>query len=91
MTLSTRIEADLRVLEKLRIKPVFVFPGLQPKKSWKQQNHNMEQREACGDRASAWSKYEAGYEDPLEPPQNVILRARRKVLRLEMDHYKQTM
>ncbi|KZV74508.1 XPG I-region protein, partial [Peniophora sp. CONT] len=64
LTLSTRIEADLRVLEKLRIKPVFVFPGLQPKKSWRQQNHNMEQREACGDRASAWSKYEAGYEEP---------------------------
>ena len=24
----------------------------------------MEQRDACGDRASAWSKYEAGYEEP---------------------------
>ena len=34
---------------------------------------------------------DSGGEDPLEPPGNVIARARRKILRLEMDQYKQTM
>lgn len=35
MALTQRIEADLRTLEKLRIKPVFVFPGLAPNRRWK--------------------------------------------------------
>jgi XPG N-terminal domain len=30
LALTQRIESDLRALEKLRIKPVFVFPGLLP-------------------------------------------------------------
>lgn len=54
---------DLRALEKLRIKPVFVFPGLVPNKRWRHQQHNIEQNEACRDRNLAWSKYEAGQED----------------------------
>lgn len=32
LSLAARVENDLRVLEKLRIKPVFVFPGLLPRK-----------------------------------------------------------
>ncbi|KAJ7777116.1 XPG I-region protein [Mycena metata] len=35
LALTQRIEADLRTLEKLRIKPVFVFPGLAPNRRWK--------------------------------------------------------
>jgi hypothetical protein len=63
LALSTCIEADLRVLEKYRIKPVFVFPGLTPNKRWKHQQHNFEQVEACRDRNNAWGKYESGHED----------------------------
>jgi hypothetical protein len=37
LALTQRIEADLRALEKLRIKPVFVFPGLTPNRRWKAQ------------------------------------------------------
>lgn len=62
LALTQRIESDLRVLEKLRIKPVFVFPGLIPNKRWKQQHH-VEHNEACRDRRDAWAKYEAGQED----------------------------
>src|SRR5277367_2858859 len=32
LALTQRIKSDLRALEKLRIKPVFVFPGLIPNK-----------------------------------------------------------
>lgn len=64
LTLTQRIESDLRILEKLRIKPVFVFPGLMPNRRWKhQQQHYHEQNEACKDRREAWAKYEAGQED----------------------------
>lgn len=57
-----RIEADLRVLEKLRIKPVFVFPGLSPNK--KMRTHpQQENAEVVRDRQAAWSKYEHGQED----------------------------
>ncbi|PPQ65190.1 hypothetical protein CVT24_011374 [Panaeolus cyanescens] len=62
LALTTRIEADLRVLEKLRIKPVFVFPGLLPNKRWKQNQH-AEHIEACRDRRDAWTKYEQGQEE----------------------------
>jgi len=62
LALTTRIEADLRVLEKLRIKPVFVFPGLVPNRRWKQQNQQ-EQMDACRDRREAWTKYEQGQEE----------------------------
>lgn len=62
MALTQRIESDLRTLEKLRIKPVFVFPGLIPNKRWKQ-NHHLEHNEACRDRRDAWAKYEAGLEE----------------------------
>ena len=62
LALSQRIEADLRVLEKLHIKPVFVFPGLQPNKKWRQ-SHHYEYTEACRDRRDAWAKYENGQED----------------------------
>ncbi|KAJ7147668.1 XPG I-region protein [Mycena crocata] len=37
LALTQRIEADLRTLERLRIKPVFVFPGLTPNRRWKTQ------------------------------------------------------
>ncbi|KAH0582480.1 hypothetical protein H2248_010424 [Termitomyces sp. 'cryptogamus'] len=62
LALTQRIESDLRVLEKLRIKPVFVFPGLIPNKRWKHNNHQ-EQTDACRDRNTAWQKYEAGQEE----------------------------
>ncbi|EAU89975.2 XPG I-region protein [Coprinopsis cinerea okayama7 len=62
LALSSRIEADLRVLERLNIKPVFVFPGLPPNKRWKPNPH-LESAEACRDRRDAWAKYESGQED----------------------------
>jgi hypothetical protein len=59
-----RIEDDLRALEKLRIKPVFVFPGLPPARKWKQlAQHAREHDDACRDRAQAWAKYEQGAEE----------------------------
>ena len=62
LALTQRIESDLRALEKLRIKPVFVFPGLIPNKRWKA-HHHVEHQDACRDRGNAWAKYEAGQED----------------------------
>lgn len=62
LALIQRIESDLRTLERLRIKPVFVFPGLVPNKKWKSY-YNNEQNEACRDRRDAWEKYEAGEEE----------------------------
>ncbi|RXW24385.1 hypothetical protein EST38_g1501 [Candolleomyces aberdarensis] len=62
LALTQRIEADLRVLEKLQIKPVFVFPGILPNKRWKPHPH-AESVQACQDRRDAWAKYEAGQED----------------------------
>lgn len=63
LALTQRIEADLRVLEKLHIKPVFVFPGLAPNKRRHlvQMEHN--QNDACRDRREAWTKYENDQED----------------------------
>ena len=64
LALTTRIESDLRALEKLHIKPVFVFPGLLPSRRPKQQQQaQFEQNEACKDRREAWAKYESGQED----------------------------
>ncbi|THH27198.1 hypothetical protein EUX98_g6990 [Antrodiella citrinella] len=64
LALTQRIESDLRALEKLRIKPVFVFPGLIPNRRGKiQQQHQYESSEASRDRRDAWAKYEAGQED----------------------------
>ncbi|KAI0664444.1 PIN domain-like protein [Cubamyces menziesii] len=64
LALNTRIESDLRALEKYRIKPVFVFNGLLPSRRTKQQQQQQfEQTEACKDRREAWAKYEAGQED----------------------------
>jgi hypothetical protein len=62
LALTTRIEADLRALEKAHIKPVFVFPGLIPNRRWKPNQHN-EHHDACRDRREAWTKYEGGQED----------------------------
>jgi hypothetical protein len=62
LALTQRIESDLRALEKLRIKPVFVFPGLLPNKRWKQHHHS-EHVEACRDRRDAWTRYEQGQEE----------------------------
>ncbi|KJA18080.1 hypothetical protein HYPSUDRAFT_205688 [Hypholoma sublateritium FD-334 SS-4] len=62
LALTVRIESDLRALEKLRIKPVFVFPGLLPNRRWKTPPH-AEHVEACRDRRDAWAKYEQGQED----------------------------
>ncbi|KAJ7691926.1 XPG I-region protein [Mycena rosella] len=62
LALTQRIEADLRTLEKLRIKPVFVFPGLTPNRRWKA-HAGAGDTEACRDRRDAWAKYEAGQED----------------------------
>ena len=65
LALTQRIETDLRTLEKLRIKPVFVFSGLIPQKRWKHLQPHLihEQNEACRDRANGWSRYESGQED----------------------------
>ena len=63
LALTTRIESDLRTLEKLRIKPVFVFPGLTPNKRSRHMQRDVEQQEACRDRNLAWSKYESGQEE----------------------------
>lgn len=62
LALIQRIESDLRALEKLRIKPVFVFPGLLPNKRWKPHHHS-EHVEACRDRRDAWTRYEQGQEE----------------------------
>jgi len=62
LALTQRIESDLRALEKLRIKPVFVFPGLIPNRRGKLQQQ-YESSEASRDRRDAWAKYEAGQED----------------------------
>ena len=62
LALIQRIESDLRALEKLRIKPVFVFPGLLPNKRWKP-HHHTEHVEACRDRRDAWTRYEQGQEE----------------------------
>jgi len=62
LALTQRIESDLRVLEKLHIKPVFVFPGLPPNKRSKPYQHP-EHIEACRDRHEAWAKYEQGQEE----------------------------
>jgi len=63
LAVTTRIESDLRTLEKLRIKPVFVFPGLTPNKRPRHMQRDIEQGDACRDRSLAWSKYESGQEE----------------------------
>ncbi|KZT25182.1 PIN domain-like protein [Neolentinus lepideus HHB14362 ss-1] len=63
LALTTRVEADLRVLEKYRIKPVFVFPGLLPNRRGRNHQLHQEQNAACRERQEAWAKYEAGQED----------------------------
>ncbi|KAJ7605593.1 XPG I-region protein [Roridomyces roridus] len=79
LSLTTRVEADLRTLERLRIKPVFVFTGLSPNRRWKGGAAgpggpmgmgmgpggvgNQAEMDACRDRRDAWAKYEAGQED----------------------------
>jgi hypothetical protein len=63
LVLATRIESDLRVLDRFRIKPVFVFPGLNPTTKRQKNNHSSEHMEACRDRREAWSKYENGQEE----------------------------
>ncbi|KAL5513024.1 hypothetical protein ACEPAH_3422 [Sanghuangporus vaninii] len=62
LALVSRLESDLRVLEKLRIKPVFVFPGLIPNKKIRPQLQQ-EYAESIRDRQAAWGKYENGQED----------------------------
>ncbi|KDQ19067.1 hypothetical protein BOTBODRAFT_483056 [Botryobasidium botryosum FD-172 SS1] len=61
LTLTSVIEDDLRALEKLRIKPVFVFPGLLPNK--RQKPNVNEHADACRDRREAWAAYEKGNAD----------------------------
>jgi hypothetical protein len=60
IALITQIESDLRTLERLRIKPVFVFPGLPLVKHLppKGQDHGA-QREALV-KNNAWVAYENG-------------------------------
>jgi len=58
LALSSKIESDLRALEKLRIKPVFVFPGLLPNQKQKPNPHA--HADACKDRKDAWDNYERG-------------------------------
>ena len=66
LSLASRIESDLRALEKLRIKPVFVFPGLPPSKRITKntpQQHAAKQMEAIQARRDAWTHYESGNTD----------------------------
>lgn len=75
LALVTRLENDLRVLEKYRIKPVFVFPGLPTNNIKKKYGGGPapqaqmppalqhEQQEACRDRREAWNKYESNNEE----------------------------
>ncbi|KZT43222.1 hypothetical protein SISSUDRAFT_748663 [Sistotremastrum suecicum HHB10207 ss-3] len=62
LALTTKIEADLRSLEKLRIKPVFVFPGLLPNKRVRH-HYPHEHMELCNIRREAWAKYESQQEE----------------------------
>lgn len=62
LTITSKIEADLRALDRLRIKPVFVFPGLTPNRRQRNQNQN-EHLDTCRARYDAWSKYESGNEE----------------------------
>lgn len=81
LSLAARVENDLRVLEKLRIKPVFVFPGLLPKKTLRTQGpingHNPastgigsansgEYAEEIRERREAWELYERGQIEQAE-------------------------
>ncbi|KAF8331669.1 XPG I-region protein [Cantharellus anzutake] len=61
LSLTAKIESDLRTLEKLRIKPVFVFPGLLPNKKQKPNPHG--HADSCKDRKDAWDCYEHGQTD----------------------------
>ncbi|KAG8788712.1 hypothetical protein FRC12_014285 [Ceratobasidium sp. 428] len=61
LSLASRIESDLRALEKLHIKPVFVFPGLSPNKRISKmtpQQQASKQMEAAQARRDAWNCYE---------------------------------
>lgn len=63
LSLTSRIEQDLRALEKLHIKPVFVFPGLPPSKRLNKnspQQNATKQMEAVQARRDAWNCYESG-------------------------------
>ncbi|KAG9125162.1 hypothetical protein FRC07_008729 [Ceratobasidium sp. 392] len=66
LSLASRIESDLRALEKLHIKPVFVFPGLPPNKRISNntpQQQAAKQMEAAQARRDAWNCYENGLTD----------------------------
>ena len=58
LSLTSKIESDLRALEKLHIKPVFVFPGLLPANKVKP--NPLAHADACKDRKEAWDCYERG-------------------------------
>jgi len=64
LALASRVENDLRVLEKLRIKPVFVFPGLLPKKSARGSGSGSggvsEYADEMREKREAWDLYERG-------------------------------
>jgi hypothetical protein len=81
LSLAARVENDLRVLEKLRIKPVFVFPGLLPKKTSRGQGPSNipnaanaginsagggEYAEEIRERREAWELYERGQIEQAE-------------------------
>ncbi|KAG8903915.1 hypothetical protein FRB99_002572 [Tulasnella sp. 403] len=61
LALTSKIESDLRTLEKLQIKPVFVFSGLVTAK--RQKGPSNIHADACRDRKEAWDKYENGKTD----------------------------
>ena len=70
LALASRVENDLRVLEKLRIKPVFVFPGLQPKKTARGPGSGSggvsEYADEMREKREAWDLYERGQADAAE-------------------------
>ncbi len=60
LALTARLEADLKAFEKLKITPVFVFPGIFTSKRVRFESL---QEDECRDRKLAWDKYEGGLTD----------------------------
>lgn len=60
IALITQIESDLRVLERLRIKPVFVFPGLPLVRPLPPKGQDFGAQREAGVKNNAWLAYENG-------------------------------
>lgn len=60
IALISMVETDLRSLERLRIKPVFVFPGLPLNRRLPPKGRDFGQERNAGIRNQAWLQYENG-------------------------------